>query len=595
MNPKNPGQAANVTQILREASEQHQNGNLPAAETLYKKALQIQKNNTDALHLLGVLELQRKNPQAGIELIKRSLAVNPKQVWTQINLANALMGMGNAGEALVGYEAAIAIKPDLVDAHFGRGNALTRLGRHEQAAQSYGKTIALKPDHVEAHRSQGAALLSLTRYEEALLCFKKAIALNPGYADAHHGQGLCSFLLGRHEDAFLSCDTAIALDPRFAEAYNTRGIVLAALNRYAEALESYDRASSLNSGYAEAYDNRGVALGNLGRHEEALDSFAKAIAIRPNYPEANYNEGLCRLRLGDFDRGWPKYEWRDKIPRAAKARQFSAPLWLGKEALAGKTILLHAEQGLGDTIQFCRYATKVSELGGTVLLEVHEPVRVLLSQLEGVAQVLATGESLPSFDYHCPLLSLPYAFNTRSDSIPARIPYLQADPQKIAAWKGKVADNGLPKVGLVWSGSPTHMNDRNRSMPLSALKLPPEAAQFVCLQKDVRESDSAALREMKFVADFSNDLHDFSETAALIANLDLVISVDTAVAHLAAAMGKQVWLMLPVHPDWRWLLQGSTSMWYPTMTLFRQQVQGDWTDAVDQIGGRLLAFAKTLR
>ncbi len=334
----------------------------------------------------------------------------------------------------------------------------------------------------------------------------------------------------------------------------------------------------------------------LGQLDAALVSLNQAIAIDPDLAAVHLVKSMALLLLGDYDTGWPEYEWRWKSetsPSFKEKRSFPQPLWLGRESIAGKKVLLYAEQGLGDTIQFCRYAKMVADLGAQVILEVHESLAVPLSDLEGVSHLVTRGSTLPAFDYQCPLLSLPLAFKTTIDSIPSSSKYLVSDAIKVAQWQRKLAglvDNTQPLIGLAWSGSPMHTKDRNRSIRFAELiKHLPRNCQYVALQKEVREVDQAAFESNPYIFNFSSDLKDFSDTAALCECLDLVISVDTSVAHLSGALGKKTWILLPFSPDWRWLLnRDDSSPWYPQVKLYRQKQIGDWNGVLNQISSDLL-------
>jgi Flp pilus assembly protein TadD len=433
-----------------------------------------------------------------------------------------------------------------------RGNVLRHKKSFDAALDSYDRGLALRPDSAEVLCNRGIVLRELKRFDEALASYDRALAIRPDYADA----------------------------------LNSRGIVLRELGRLDEALANVDRALAIRPGFAEALTSRGTTLIELKRLDEALASFRRAQAVRPDYADAHWGESFCQLLAGDFGAGWEKYEWRWRTGQAA-LRQFLQPLWLGDQDVAGKTVLLHAEQGNGDTIQFCRYATVLAERGARVVLEVQPALKSLLSCLIGVQQVVATGEPLPEFDFHCPLLSLPLACGTTLQTIPARVPYLTPAPGLVQDWRTRLATDG-PRIGLAWSGNKQHGNDRNRSIALRRLApLLDCGATLVSLQKGPRDDDRAWLAEHPEVLRYS-DFPDFADTAALISLLDLVISVDTSVAHLAGAMGKPVWILLPaVGLDWRWLLERDDSPWYPTARLFRQRAIGDWDSVINRVADEL--------
>jgi hypothetical protein len=399
--------------------------------------------------------------------------------------------------------------------------------------------------------------------------------------------------LKRPAEALAAFDRALQLKPDFAEALSNRGLVLHELDRLDEALAAYDRSLQLRPDLADSHANRGNALQELGRHEEALAAYGRALAAWPGHEAIYLNESLSRLVTGDLAGGWPRYEWRwqhnSELP---PARQFAEPLWLGREPIAGRTILVYAEQGLGDTIQFCRYARLLAERGATVLLRVQPPLVALLQGLEGVSLVFGAGEAPPPFDVHCPLLSLPLAFGTTLETIPPGGAYLRPTGAtfagRLAAWGARLGATDRPRVGLVWSGNVHHKNDRNRSIPLQAFAaIASPRARFIALQNEIRDADRAVLAQRGDIEWHGDALVDFAETAALVAQLDLVISVDTSVAHLAAAMGKPVWLLLPLNPDWRWLLGREDSPWYESMRLFRQTRRAAWGDVLERVGEEL--------
>lgn len=425
--------------------------------------------------------------------------------------------------------------------------------------------------------------------DQAEVIYEEILRAQPQHFDALQ---LLAMIAAQRKNSVIALelfDQALKINPRHASLLNNRGNALRDLKRYAEALENYERALKIKPDHVEAHCNRGSLLQEFRRYEEALQSYARALKIKPDYAEAHWDESLCRLRLGEFALGWQKYEWRRKTPLGKKAlRDFTQPLWLGKEDLNHKTILLHAEQGLGDTIQFCRYAAQLSKLGATVLLDVPPSLKTLLRSVEGVAMIVTPGEPLPDFDYHCPLLSLPLALQVDLGTITGSS-YLHSDRQKLEAWKSRLTLRDKKKVGLVWGGSTVHLNDHNRSIALEAVQsLVDDHADFYCLQKELTPADRAALEHIQNIEFVGDDLHDFSDTAALVDLMDLVITVDTSVAHLAGALGKEVWILLPFNPDWRWLLDRDDSPWYHSAKLFRQPGIGDWSSVLTQVKAELM-------
>ena len=613
--------------LIAEATSLHRAGRLDEAERLYRSVLSADPDHVEVLTALGTIHFQRGHWEEGLRLIGLSLEIRPQQPIALNNRGNALKELKRYSEALENYELAIAFSPDYAEAYSNRGNVLVRLDRFAEALASYDRAIALNPHFAPAYNNRADALYGLKRFAEALASCDRAIALNPRLAPAYSNRGNALNGLKRCAEALASCDRAIALNPGFAPAYNNRGNALNELKRFDEALASFDKAIGLSPDYAEAhcnrantlsillrlddalasydkaialnpdlvmaYNNRGNLLVKLKRPDDALASYDKAIALNPDLVEALWNKALFKLLIGDYAEGWALYEWRWKRDEAAELpRDFPQPLWRGQESLTGKTVLLHAEQGLGDSIQFCRYVPMVEALGARVVLEIQPPLLGLMSTLKGSARVISQGDILPGFDCYCPLMSLPLAFKTIVSTIPAQAPYLAVDPGKQEQWKKCLGAKTRPRVGLVWSGTPGHKNDRNRSIPLDRLSpLLGLDFEFHCLQKEVRPPDRDSLeRRHQKIRTYESDLNDFSDTAALIMEMDLVVSVDTSVAHLAGALGQRVWVLLPFPPDFRWLMDGELSPWYPSARLFRQEKVGDWEGVIEQVVAALNAF-----
>jgi tetratricopeptide (TPR) repeat protein len=391
-----------------------------------------------------------------------------------------------------------------------------------------------------------------------------------------------------------SYNRALKVRPDYAEALRNRGLILHKLKRFEEALASYDDALKVRPDCAEALTNRGGTLCELKQFEAALATYDHALTLRPDYAEAHFSEALCRLLLGDFGRGWEKNEWRLQARSLRIKRNFAQPQWTGQEDIAGKAVLLHAEQGFGDTIQFCRYVPLVGERAAHVILEVQRPLHELMNTLPGGPQIVVRGDPLPEFDLHCPLLSLPLAFETQLETIPFDTPYLRASSERVISWNARLGPN-RPRIGLAWSGHPSNWNDHNRSIELSALlPLLGLHATYVSLQYDVRTGDVTVLQDRSDLLHFGDELKKFSEMAALVSNLDIVISVDTNIAHLAGALGKRVWVMLPFVPDWRWLLDREDSPWYPTARLFRQYDTREWDNVIARVYTALHDFFPNL-
>ena len=586
---------------FRQGVALHQQGRFAEAEQIYREVLQQEPGAFEAMHLLGVIALQTRKSEQAVELIGKAVTLNPAVPTAHCNLGSALTALQRHAEALASFDKAIALKADLAEAHGNRAAALNALNRHEQALASCDKAIALKPDYAEAHNNRAHALNALKRHEEAIASCDQAIALRSNYPEAHNNRGNALNALARHTDAVASYDKAIGFAPKYAEAYNNRGNALYHLGRAEEAAASYELAIAIRPDYAEAYNNRGNALTSLQRCEPALASYDQAIALKSDYADALFNKSVLLLLMGRLAEGWRLYEWRKKKAHPIAARDYARPLWLGETNVAGKTILLTEEQGLGDTIQFCRYAPLVAQRSARVILEVPPQLTRLAASLAGVAQIIQSGSPLPAFDCHCPLLSLPLAFKTELATIPATIPYLKADPDQSMAWKDRLGAKTKPRVGLVWSGGiranqPVSVNQR-RNIPLAKFAALKHAGiDFYSLQKgEPGESELAELKGSQWsgpdILDFTAMLKDFADTAAFIDNLDLVVTVDTAAAHLAGALGKPVWILNRFDTDWRWLLDRADSHWYPTARLFRQEKPGDWDSVIQRIKAELERLA----
>jgi tetratricopeptide (TPR) repeat protein len=573
--------------MLQRALALHQRGQLPQAEELYGAVLTSQPDNFDALHLYGVLMHQRQQHAEALALIAKALRSNTRSAPAYSNYGSVLAILNRHEEALASFDKAAALAPDYAEAYFNRGNTLIKLGRVEDALASYGKALTLRPRYAEALIGQGNALYARERFIDALASFERVLAIVPNYAEIHNNCGNALWCLRRPIEAIARYDAALAIKPDYAEAHNNRGNALLDLNRTDDALASFEQALARKPDYPDALVNRGNALRDLNRDDEALASFDRALALSPQMAEAHWNKALLQLSRGEYEAGWPGYEWRWRRGGAVP-RDFAQPQWRG-ETLTGKTILLHAEQGFGDTVQFARYVPMVAGLGAKIILEVPDRLQPLLNGIDGVVALVSRGDALPTFDLHCPLLSLPFVFGTTLATIPAPVPYLRAPAARIEAWRARLPQTGKPRVGIVWSGKSSHNNDHNRSIALSRLAplMAVPGIEFVSLQREYRDADRVALGNFPALLRLDETLADFADTAAVVAQLDLVIAVDTAVAHLAGALDKPVWILLPYVVDWRWLLGRDDSPWYPSARLFRQPQIGDWDSVITRLASRL--------
>lgn len=605
-------------------------GLMDQAQAGFQAVLQVAPQQFDALHMLGVIAMQRRDFATCIRLIAQALTVDPDFAMAQLNIGIAYMESHHPDQAVAHFDKAIALEPAYAKAHFGRGAALLALKQWEGAIASLDQTLAQQPGNAEAHFNRGNALLELKRAEEAVSSYNQCLALQPQHVSALINRGHAYLALKRYDEAIASCNQAIALQGDRPAAFSGRADAYQALRRHDEAIASYEqslqiqpdqvavlvnlggalrdagrgadalmqceRALDLAPHAAEAHMNRGNALLDMGQLHPAREAFAKVCTLQPDNANAQWAQGWADLLAGDWERGLPQLEWRwKKSTFTSPPRAFTQPLWLGSPDLRGHTILLHAEQGLGDTLHFCRYVPMVMALGAQVVLEVQPALKTLMTTLHPQAQVCGQGEGpLPAFDYHCPLMSLPLAFNSTPASLPAMPAYLRANPgltevvgQRLTS---RLGDNKQPRIGLVWSGNAAHSNDHHRSLSLATLlsTLPPEA-QYFCLQKDIRPADLATLKTRPDVQHWPDELQTFDGTAALIDHMDWVISVDTSIAHLAGALGKPTWILLSHMPDWRWLLKRQDSPWYPSARLFRQTTWGQWDAPLTELGQALKA------
>jgi tetratricopeptide (TPR) repeat protein len=523
-----------------------------------------------------------------VEWISRAIRREPKPFYLR-SLGTTLLNQGRHEEALKVFDKAVQLKPDDADLWRNLGDVLVQVERPDNAILSFQRALTLNPRHWDAANRCALLLYQSERFEEALVHFDLCDQLQPDHFPTLYMRAFTLYKLKRFEEALAENHRALALDPTNADACNNIGNVLRSLGRNEEALPWYDRALELRPSFAGTITNKAVSLVELHRFDEAFAAYHRARAMDPGHAPAEWNLALLQMLTGNFETGWAGREARWKaLPK--NVPKFSEPTWLGEGSIAGKTILLHTDEGLGDSIQFSRYVPMVAARGARVILVIEEALYPLLSRLTGVSQCLPRSAGvLPEFDLHCPLSSLPLAFGTRLDSIPAEKSYLPSPPaDRVRAWDERLGPHDRFRVGLVWSGNPRHNNDRNRSVPLGMLtRLLDVDADFVSLQKDPRPDDKATLLGRTDIVDLTAHLADFAETAALIACLDLVITVDTSVAHLSGALGCPTWILLPYTPDYRWLLDRDDSPWYPTVRLFRQSETRDYAGVLDRVRDEL--------
>jgi len=542
---------------FEKASKKYDEGNLSRSEDILLEIVRDQPDNTDAFYFLSELSFRRGDYDSAAQYIRNALQYDPENAEAYCNLGFILREAGRFDDAEQCYLKALQLNPHLPEAHLSLGNVYKEKEQFEDAIRVYQKALQLDPDAPEVYSNLGIACQKAGRFAEAVVYSLKAVALNPDGANMHYNLGIALQENGQLE----------------------------------EAIQCYQKASQLAPDDAGVYNNLAFALQENRRPYEAIPYYRKAIQLAPDSATAHWNLSLALLLTGNFREGWKEYEWRWGTQYlAASRRNFAQPLW-GGEDIEGRTILLHAEQGFGDAIQFIRYAPLVAERGSRAVLECSRELATLLQSVKGIGQVVVRGEELPAFDLHCPLLSLPLAFDTTLETVPAAVPYLAADAESIGKWKAKISqDSAKMKIGFAWAGNPGFKQNRYRNIPLAFFvpltEIPGVA--FYSLQKGEEAEEAKNPPGEMRLFDHTKDIRDFSDTAALIENLDLIISVDTAIAHLAGALGKPVWTLLPFSPEWRWLLDREDTPWYPTIRLFRQSSFGDWRSVLDRVRQELV-------
>jgi tetratricopeptide (TPR) repeat protein len=540
-----------VDGILNLGHQNHQAGMLDDAQTLYKKVLSLDPNNTEANHLLGVVAHHTGNLETGIELISKAVRSHPAHFAALNNL----------------------------------GNAQAQAGLPADAEKSYRKALKFKPDYAMAHGNLGKVLMDAGRLGDAIKHLSRAIQLEAANPAHHINHGAACMATGLVEEAEASFRSALELTPADYSVHNELGILLQADGRLDGAEACYKRTIEINETSVEAHVNMGNLMEDCLRFEDSKGNFHHAIELEPGNVDAHRNLGMVLLRQGDFENGFAEYAWRVSAHARDEESQFQGKVWDGGGE-SGRRILIHAEQGLGDTIQFARYLPVLEGMGYEVVFECQPPLVDLMASLPGEFQIIGKGDTLPDFDIHAPLLSLPGLLKGTLETIPSGESYLSATEDLVDQWKERLSGGERKKVGLVWRGRGEHNNDKNRSASLALFveHLSDVDADFYCLQKDLTNE------EQKMPVGFQNigkDFKDFSDTAAALKNLDLVISVDTSVAHLAGALGVPTWLLLPTPPDWRWLMDRDDTPWYPSMRLFRKQGLEDWDGVLGKVAAEL--------
>ncbi len=555
--------------------------NLDELEQQYLQLLTSNPDNPDMLHSLGVIAYQKEQYDIALEWIGKAIEKN--QFVPQFHNTHGIIleALGMIDEAINAYQQAVSLKPDYAEAYHNMAVALQSRGHYALAVERCKQAVMLKPDYSQAYNTMAFSLEKQHLYDEAIENYKHALSLDPDFVEAYNHLGVVLNEKGRSAEAIDNFRNAIKRDPDYAEVYNNMGIALKEQEEFSEAIACFEKALQLDPNFTEAYYNLGNSLRDEGRCVGAINNFKQAISLKPDYAQAHWNLSLALLLNGNYSEGWKGYKWRRNADLKVLTDYHCSgkPRWDGS-SFKSKRLLVHYEQGLGDNIQFIRYLPMIKARGGAVIFETLRPLIGLLQGFEGVDELVeyVPNRKLPlEYDVYTSLLDMPFIFGTTVETIPSQVPYIYADPSKAQYWRNKLSGPGL-KVGIVWAGSPEHGNDRYRSCSLKNFAPLGEitGVRLYGLQKGPAARQMDEFAQTISVTDIAAYFNDFTDTAAAIENLDLVISVDTSVLHLSGAMGKPTWALLPYAPEWRWMLNRLDSPWYPTMRLFRQSNWNDW-------------------
>ncbi len=589
-----------VTHNTEKADQENRCGNLQEAEQLYKLLLQNDPENPDILHSLGVIAHQKGHHDTAVEFIGK--AINRNQYVPQFynTLGIVFEALGKFDEAILAYQQAVFIMPDYAEAYHNMAIAMQSLGQYASAVERCRQAISLGPNDAQAYNTMAYSLEKQQLYDEAIENYNKALQLEPGFVEAYNHLGVVLNEQGRTAEAIENFEQALQYDPYYAEVYNNLGIALKEQMKFAEAIENFEKALQLDPNFVEAYYNMANSLRDEGQCAEAINNYNKAISLKPDYAQAQWNLSLAHLLSGNYMEGWKRYRWRRNADLKVLTDYHSTgkPRWDGS-SFEYKKLLVHYEQGLGDNIQFARYLPMIKARGGKIIFETLKPLIGLLHGFPGIDELVEyhpDKKLLLEYDVYTSLLDMPNIFETTVETIPAQVPYIYADQAKAEYWRDKLAGPDF-KVGIVWAGSPEHGNDRYRSCSLKCFAplAEIEGVQLYGLQKGQAADQMDEFAGTITVKNISKHFDDFTDTAAAIENLDLVISVDTSVLHLSGAMGKSTWALLPYAPEWRWMLGRQDNPWYPTMRLFRQANWGDWDSVFHSVTRELRILAQKHR
>jgi len=603
------------------------------ADEACNAVLRNSPRSSRAYFLLGISALQQNRFEDAIQRLKRALRIVPDDIDANLAMAQAfaarnlheqaeewfqrahglapgnlqilgllilcLMNQGKFHAALIHLDRFLVLNPRDADAFNKRGYIMQQFDRHQEAISNFTRALLLQPEFPEALNNRANSLKSLERNAEAIEDYDSAISQRPEYILPYSNRSLSLLQMGRAEEALESCDRALALNAQFPDALNNKGFILQKLQRFEESVIYLKQALAINPHHWGSLNNMASSLQQLGRLDESADCYEELLKLRPEYPEAMWNRGLLKLLRGDMPSGWSDMEWRWKCRQFInKPGMAGIPEWCGED-IRGTSIVVFAEQGYGDLFQFCRYLPKLADLGARVTLVAPSTVHRLLTTLDRRVQIVAPGQTLRNIDYQCTLLGLPDRFRTELSTIPADIPYLHAEDALVRHWSNRIPADGV-RVGLYWQGNPTGAVDLGRSIPLA--KLIPlsqiEGVHLISLQYQhgvEQIAEVSSRMTLQVLPGFNQKPDGFLDTAAVMKNLDLVITSDSAPAHLAGAMNVPVWVLLKSVPDWRWLLERSDSPWYPSMKLFRQEESGNWASVIGEVADSLRDVASRKR
>jgi len=582
--------SSNPNELLQQCFSFQNNGQFEKAIKGYKKLLGIYPNNPQLLGSLGMALLQSNNLKEGCLTLEKSLRADPNQPNTIFNLALGYEKQNRFQDALLEFDKAIKLQPRFNEVYIQKVKVLIKLKEFESAINIADQIILTNPTTSIALLDKGICLHNLNKDSDAIEIYNQALIYDKENPALLNARGISELALNKFEDAILSFKNSIQVNGANPQPWNNLGLALHRLNKFDAAIASFDKAITINSKYADAYSNRGRSLQALKQIEKALDDFNMAIKIESRHPDAHWNKALLKILIGNYEEGWKLYEWRWKSFSEKWARHYQQPLWLGEESLKAKSILIYPEQGYGDFIQFFRYIPMLQALGAKVILETPTPLVHLINTSSSEVEIIESGKNLPKFDFQCPIMSLPLALRTKIESIPDVFPYLSVAPEKIKLWQTRLGTKTNKRIGIAWSGSKDHKNDHNRSITLSQLSSLFEMPfEFHSLQKEIRESDQFYF-EKSSIKDHQADINEFSDTAALIENIDLIVTVDTAIAHLAGSLKKTFILLLPYNSDYRWMLDSKSTPWYPSAIILRQGEIGSWSKVISELKTILLTL-----